>query len=92
MRETLGHGFWILTIILMTASVTDEFVRQQPLSVVSLVFVLALALSVMGLSIVDWSGKYLAFGWLQRSRAISFASLVLTLVGIPVIGLRRQEG
>jgi hypothetical protein len=89
MREKLGLGFWILTIILMTASVTDEFVRQQPLSVVSLVFVLTLALSALGLSVVDWAGAYPAFRRLQHSRAFGFASLVLTLVVILAIGLLR---
>ena len=89
MREKLGLGLWILTILLMTASVADEFVRQQPLSVISFVFVLTLALSAIGLSVADWAGEDSAFSRLRHSRAFSLASLVVSLVVILAIGLLR---
>lgn len=87
MRDKIGLGLMILTIGLMTASVAQEFVRQQPLSVLSFVFVLSLVLSAVILAATEFAGGDSVWSRLWHSRAFGIASFVITFVVILAIGL-----
>lgn len=86
MRDRVGHGLWILTIVLMTLAIADEFFRQQRLSFLGFVFVLALALSAIGSSVEEWTGKDSAFSRLWRSRTFSLVVFFVTF-GLVVLAI-----
>jgi hypothetical protein len=79
-KDRLGLGFWILTVVLMTVAIAVEFFRGQRLSLIGFVFVLALALSAIGSSVEEWMGKESAFSRVWYSRAFSVVVLAVTLV------------
>lgn len=79
-KDRLGPGLWILTVVLMTAAIAVEFFRGQPLSLIGFVFVLALALSAIGSSIEEWMGKESAFSRVWQSRSFSVVVFAVTFV------------
>jgi hypothetical protein len=89
MREKLSLGLWILTVVLMTASVVEEFLRQRRLSFLSLIFVMVLALSEIGLAVAELTGRGSALSRLWHSRTFSIAIFVVTFAVILAVGLVR---
>jgi len=57
MKQNLHLILWILTMVLMTLAMANEFFGGQPLSLLGFVFVLALALSAIGAAVEDWAGR-----------------------------------
>jgi hypothetical protein len=80
MKDRLGLGLWILTIVLMTVAIAVEFFRGQRLSLIGFVFVLALALSTIGSSVEEWMGKESRFSRVWQSRAFSVVVFAVTFV------------
>jgi hypothetical protein len=80
MKDRLGLGLWILTVVLMTVAIAVEFFRGQRLSLIGFVFVLALALSTIGSSVEEWMGKESRFSRVWHSRAFSVVVFAVTFV------------
>jgi hypothetical protein len=80
MKDRLGLFLWILTVVVMTLAIADDFFRQQPLSLIGFVFVLALALSAIGSSLEAWTGKDSAFSRIWHSRAFNGLVFAVTFV------------
>ncbi len=90
MKQNLHLVLWILTIVLMTLAIADEFLSGQPLSLLGFVFVLALALSAVGATVEEWTGRDSSFSRFWRSRAFSagvflatFVLVVVAMVALP---------
>lgn len=80
MKDRLGLFLWILTVVVMTLAIADEFFRQQPLSLIGFLFVLALALSATGSSVEAWAGTDSAFSRVWHSRTFSALIFAVTFV------------
>lgn len=50
-KRNIGIISWIMTIILMSISVIDEFIRQKTVSPIGVIFLLALAMSCVSFAI-----------------------------------------
>jgi hypothetical protein len=89
MKQNLHPILWILTIVLMTLAIANEFFGGQPLSLLGFVFVLALALSAIGAAVEDWAGRDSGFGRFWHSRAFSagvfIATFALVVVAMAVL-------
>ena len=84
MKQNLHLILWILTIVLMTLAIANEFFGGQPLSLLGFVFVLALALSAIGAAVEDWAGRDSGFSRFWRSRAFSAGVFIATFVLVVV--------
>jgi hypothetical protein len=84
MKQNFHLILWILTIVLMTLAIADEFLSGQPLSLLGFVFVLALALSALGAAVEEWTGRDSSFSRFWRSRAFSTAVFAVTFLLVVV--------
>lgn len=80
MKDRLGLVLWILTVLLMTVAIAVEFFLGRRLSLMGFVFVLALALSTIGLSLEEWMGRGSRFSRIWHSRTFSAGVFAVTFV------------